>query len=139
MSIKFLENIATADIAFEIKEKTLVKLFKSAAFALEESMVDTKTVSPKIKKEFTIETDKLDYLLYNFLSKLIYYKDAEGLVFSKINLKISKKYKLHAKLKGEKIDINKHELRSDVKAVTFHMFEIKKEKNFWYCRVILDI
>ncbi|MEM5785443.1 MAG: archease [Candidatus Aenigmatarchaeota archaeon] len=139
MSIKFLENIATADIAFEIKEKTLVKLFKSAAFALEESMVDTKTVSPKIKKEFTIETDKLDYLLYNFLSKLIYYKDAEGLVFSKVNLKISKKYKLHAKLKGEKIDINKHELRSDVKAVTFHMFEIKKEKNFWYCRVILDI
>ena len=40
---------------------------------------------------------------------------------------------------GEKIDMKKHEMLVDVKAVTMHMFEVKKEKNIWKARVVLDV
>jgi SHS2 domain-containing protein len=40
---------------------------------------------------------------------------------------------------GEDINQQKHSLRSDVKGVTYHMFEVKKTEENWTARVILDI
>ena len=41
--------------------------------------------------------------------------------------------------RGEKLDMKKHVLLTDVKAVTFHMFEAKQENGKWICRVVLDV
>lgn len=141
MKYKFLENIATADAAFEAYGKTLEDLFHNAALATLETMVDTKTVEAKVEKKISLQNEKLDNLLFDWLSEIIYYKDADALLFSKINVKIKKNklYKLHARISGEEINPNKHNLRSDVKAVTYHMFELSKKDDGWYCIVILDI
>jgi SHS2 domain-containing protein len=40
---------------------------------------------------------------------------------------------------GEPIDLNKHELLVDVKAVTMHLFEVKKLNGEWFARVIVDV
>jgi len=79
--------------------------------------------------------------LFDFLGELIYFKDAELLLFSKIKVDIKKEeklYKLKALLKGEKLR-EEHEQKVDVKAITFHKFEIKKLKEKYSARVILDI
>ena len=47
-------------------------------------------------------------------------------------------YYLKAVLAGEKLT-EKHEQKVDVKAVTFHKFEIKKRAKDYIARVILDI
>lgn len=63
------------------------------------------------------------------------------LVISKFDISIKKNdfYKLKATASGETINQEKHTLRSDVKAVTYHMFEVKKTGENWTARVILDI
>ena len=48
-------------------------------------------------------------------------------------------YVLEAEIEGEKINPKKHELKVDVKAVTLHKFELKKTKEGYKSRVILDI
>ena len=40
---------------------------------------------------------------------------------------------------GEKIDIEKHNPKVDIKAITMHMFEVKKTKNGWRAQVLVDI
>lgn len=86
----FLPNIATADIAFEAFGKSYSELFENAALALEETMVSTTRVKPLKKYTIKKEADNVEDLLYLFLEELVYLKDAEQMVFSKIDCKVKK-------------------------------------------------
>lgn len=142
MSYRFLEDIVTADVAFEATGKTPEELFISAAGALEESQVDTKQLATSEQRTVNLENDTLDKLLFDFLDELIFYKDSESLAFANYTLKIEKiteKYTLKGTLKGEKLDLERHELRTDVKAVTKHRFGIEKTPQGYKATIVLDI
>jgi len=139
MKYKFFDH--TADVLFEAGGKNLDELFEAAGLATEETQVELKGIKHKIKKEIELKNDTVEMLLFDFLQELIFLKDAELLLFSKIRLSVSegKPNKLKAVLEGEKINPKKQELKVDVKAVTLHRFEVKKTKTGWFARVILDI
>ncbi len=141
MPYRYLEDIATADAAFEVVGRTLEELFRDAAIATFEVMVDTKSIEPGITREIELKNEAVDNLFFDWLSELVYLKDADALIFSKFDVSIKKNdfYELKATASGETINQEKHTLRSDVKAVTYHMFEVKKTGENWTARVILDI
>ncbi|NJD75531.1 MAG: archease [Candidatus Methanoperedens sp.] len=141
MSYRYRDDLATADAAFEAEGGTLEELFNDAAVAMFEIMVDTGSVSPRVTKTIDLVNEDIDGLLFDWLSELVYLKDAEGVVFSRFDVKIKKNgsYELNAVATGENINRNKHRLRSDVKAVTYHMFEVKKTGDVWSARVVLDL
>lgn len=141
MAYRYLEDIATSDAAFEAEGRTLEELFREAAIATFEVMVDTKSVETRITREVELKNEALDGLLFDWLSELVYLKDAEAVLFSKFDVRIKKNgaYELKARASGEEISQKKHSLRSDVKAVTYHLFEVKKTGENWTARVILDI
>ncbi len=127
---------------FEAYGKSLDELFENAAMAVSESMVKTKDVKPKIAKTVKLQNAKLEMLLFDFLSELLYLKDAEQLVFSEFKVKITEKngkFFLQAELKGDKLNMKTQEFRNDVKAITLHLFEVKKENGQWKAKVIVDI
>ena len=137
----FLEDVAIADIAYEAYGENLNELFENAAFAIFEISANLKTIDAKEKIEFELENEKIDNLLYDFLSEILFLKDAKYMVFKKVKvlIKENKKYKLRTVLKGDTINPQKQQLENDIKAVTMHMFEVKKEKNTWKATVVVDI
>ncbi len=143
MSYKFLEDVAIADVAFEASGKTLKELFESAGLAVTNTMVkDLKSVKQIIEKKIAIESDNVEMLLFKFLQEIIFYKDAKMLLFNKFELNISnekKKWKLSGKLHGEKLNMKKHELLVDVKAVSLHQYKVEETKEGWKADVILDV
>ena len=141
MKYKFLEDIAIADIAYEAYGKDLNELFENAALAIFELSADIKTVEAKEKIEFELENKKLDNLLYDFLSEILFLKDSKYMVFKKVkvDVKEGKLNKLKAMLHGDTINSNKQHLENDIKAVTMHMFELKKEKRGYKARIVVDI
>ncbi len=138
MPFKFNEDIAIADVAVEVWADTIEDLFCDSALALSEVMVDTKTVEPKIEETIDLSSNSLDMLLYDFLSEIVYFKDAKSLLFSKFEVKIDN-LNLNAKLRGEQIDREKHSLRIDVKAVTLYRFNLHNENGIWRAEFVLDI
>lgn len=138
---KFLEDVAIADIAYEAYGKDLNELFKNSAIAIFELSANLKTVNAKKKLEVKLENEKIDNLLYDFLSEILFLKDAKYMVFKKVKVSIdeNKKYLLKAILEGDTINPQKQQLENDIKAVTMHMFEVKKEKNQWKATVVVDI
>ena len=138
---RFLEKIAIADIAFQAYGATMEELFESAALATFEAMADLETVEEKEKEFLQLKSQKIEDLLFDWLSELVYLKDAKAMLFRSFKLKIDdkRKYQLKAEARGEKINPAKHKLRTDVKAVTYHMLEVKREKGRWIAQVILDI
>ena len=137
----FLDNIATADVAIESRGDTLEELFTASAMATFEVMADTSGIQPEIKKVLHLENSEIDGLLFDWLAEIIYLKDAECMLFGKYNIKITKNtnYQLDAEILGEEINQSKHDLRCDVKAITFHLFEVYEKDRKWIARFILDI
>lgn len=142
MPYRFLEDIAIADVAFEATGKTLEELFESCALAVINTQVkDLDSIKHVTEKNIAVESDTVEMLLFNFLQELIFLKDAELLLFNKFDIKISQgeKYKLKAKAYGEKLDMKKHELLVDVKAVSLHNYKVEETKRGWKAEVILDV
>lgn len=143
MPYRFLEDEAIADVAFEARGATLSALLSAAALATTNVMVkDLKQVKRRVTKKIATKADSIEMLLFNFLQEIIYYKDAELLLFNSYAVKTKKEKKgfsLVCTARGERLDMKKHELMVDVKAVTLHQFEVKRVARGWKAHVILDI
>mgnify|MGYP001616594337 CR=1 FL=1 len=141
-SFNFLPDIATADVAFEAKGNSLNEVFEASAEALCEVMAKRSTIKPTKKKKIQLSAETYDQLLFDFLSELIFMKDVDAIVFSAVKVDIKeqqKKISLKATAEGAPINPSTQELGNDVKAVTLHMFSLKKEGNQWRAHIVLDI
>ncbi|MEK6856599.1 MAG: archease [Nanoarchaeota archaeon] len=140
MKYKFLDH--TADVMFEAYGKNLNEVFRNSALAVFDVQCNLKNVRSKIKKKIKLKNSVVGDLLFDFLEELIYLKDAKYLLFGKFDVKIKEtkgEYILDVIAYGEKINPKKHELKTDVKAITLHEFFLKKVKDGWKCKVLLDI
>lgn len=133
-------DITTADVAFVAYGKNLSELFANAALAMFEVMINTEQIKPKVKKELRVKGNDLQSLMFSWLNNLLVFVDADNLAFSEFDVKVDeKKLVLNAICKGEEMNQQKHETRTQVKAATYHKLQVKKEKDGWKAQVILDI
>jgi SHS2 domain-containing protein len=140
---RYLEEIATADVAFEAWGATPEETFLAAADATLNTMVEEiGTVAPREHREISIAADALDLLLFDLLQELVYHKDAGRLLLRVRDLRIEESgsgYRLQADAVGETIDPARHTLLADVKAVTLHRLSVEKTPSGWRAVVVLDV
>ena len=143
MPFEFLEEIATADVAFEAWGETLEEMFISAAEATMNVMVaDLEKIERRETRDIQVSSDAIDMLLFNLLQEIIFYKDAEQLLLRIQDAEIEHLNGLHSLRAvgwGERIDPGRHELIVDVKAVTLHRFKVEPTSRGWETFIILDI
>src|SRR5712692_5011044 len=117
MPYKFLEDIGTADIAFEATGRDLPELFTDAADATMNVMIDNlDAIEPRETRYIELSNEKIDMLLFDFLQELIYFKDAERLLLRVRHAQIEhrdEKYFLKAKPAGELSREPGHHQRAD--------------------------
>jgi SHS2 domain-containing protein len=131
-----------SDIGFRAYGSDLARAFENAALALFEIMVDTNKVEPKEEIEIEISAEDEGGLLYDWLDRLISLHDSQNLVFSRFQVEISKTAegpRLKGRVKGEHFDPSKHDARTAVKAMTYHMMEIKQEPGKCSVQAVVDI
>jgi len=143
MPYSYLEDLGTADIAFEATGRDLPELFTAAADATMNVMIDNlDAIESRETRQIELSNDNVEMLLFDFLQELIYFKDAKRLLLRAHETQIDQKgeaYFLKAKVAGERLDDTRHQQRADVKAVTLHGFSVQKDDGGWRARVLLDI
>lgn len=138
----FLDGVATADLAFQAEGDSVEELFRAATSALLETLADPATVTATWERRLVKEDRDLPDLLFEWLSDIVYWKDAAGVVFHDANLSIGHDgttWKLAAVLQGAPVDQTTQTLHNDVKGVTKHLYDVKQEGAHWYARVVLDV
>lgn len=141
-SYRVLDDVALADLAFDVSGDSLQDLFQGAADALIESMADPATVGEAWTQEIRREDHDPATLLFDWLSDLVYWKDAASVVYRKAAVTLREAqgiWVLAATLVGERIDPAKQTLRADVKGVTKHLYTVKQTGAQWTARVVVDV
>lgn len=143
MPYRYLEEIGTADIAFEATGRDLAELFSDAANATTNVMIDNiEAIQPREARQIELSNENLEMLLFDFLQELIFLKDAERLLLRPRVVEIDNRddiCSLKATVAGETLDAKRHDQRADVKAVTLHNFSVEQTNDRWKARVLLDI
>ncbi len=126
----------TADIAVRASGKDLNEAFENAAYALFDTMCDASSVKPLKTKKIEIESEDREQLLVDWLSRLLFICDVDDMLFSEFEVKIAGNT-LKAVMKGEKLDADRHHLKTDIKAITYHMLEVDEASNT--VQVLFDV
>ncbi len=129
----------TADVGLFVQAANVNALFAEAGRGLLSILVDDpQEVRPE--RELTIEVPgtQLDYLLFDWLSELLFRFESERLLLAEFDVSIGENG-LSAKARGEVFEEGRHHLAHEVKAVTYHQLEVKQTPDGWQARFILDI
>ncbi len=134
----------TADVQVRSWGSSLEEAFSQTAYSLMATITpDLKKITPKVERKIIIKAEDKEALLFDFLSEFLYIFDVDELVFSHIYVskieKFNDNYKLQATLKGEKFDLNKHEIGIEVKAITYSFLNIEEKHASTIIDIVYDI
>jgi SHS2 domain-containing protein len=125
MRYEVLEH--TADVMIRTTGASLEECFANAAYALFDQMVEADRIEPVTVREITAEGFDLESLLLNFLSEFLFVLDTERLVFGRFDVSIDG-LRLHCLAHGERIDLERHGPKKEVKAITYNMMFVDADE-----------
>jgi SHS2 domain-containing protein len=129
----------TADVGIKAYGKTLAEAFENAAKAMFNIITDSSEIESVGQYNIVLEAPDLKQLLVDWLSELLFLNTARNQVFGFFKIQLDEKNKkLTATVFGEKFDLSKHKIGSEIKAVTYHMLEVKEKKPY-HVQVLFDI
>jgi SHS2 domain-containing protein len=129
----------TADVGARAYGKTLSEAFENVAKGMFDIITDSSEIESVGQYNIELEAPDLEQLLVDWLSELLFLNSAKNLVFGFFKMDLDEKNKkLTARVFGEKFDLSKHKIGSEIKAVTYHMLEVKKKKPY-HVQVLFDI
>jgi len=125
--VKEEKNIA--DVLIEAYGKNEQELFQNIVQAFTSIITDLENLKAKEKLSFKVKANEFAEIIFNFVEKLIYFKDVKALLFKrgKFVLKRNNELLLVVDLFGEKIS-DKMPIKIDVKALAHHKFKVEKNK-----------
>lgn len=160
---------ATADVGFYAYGESLKEAYENAGLAMFNVISDTRKIGQNESRHIEVVSEDLVSLLYDYLEELLFLQDTEFLLFSRFDVEIYKlcerdvevsnvelengesvscdlkeessscSYKLVCDAFGEEINWDIHPRGSEVKAITFHLMDVKKEDGIFILSAILDL
>ncbi len=129
----------TADIGIISYGNDLSEAFANSAYGMFSLVTDLEGVNNDICQEIEIEAYDQEALLVSWLNELLYIFDVEFIIFNKFDIINLSLKRIQAKAYGEKVDLSRHQLKTSIKAATYHMLMIEKNDEGFKTQVILDI
>jgi SHS2 domain-containing protein len=113
----------TADLMIKAYGRTLEECFANAGYALFDQTVDLSGIKPVNTYEIEASGEDPEDRLYSFLSELLFLEDCDGVILCSLEVRFDGD-RVICKGKGEVLDRAKHRIKSEIKAVTFHMMSV---------------
>ena len=135
----------TADMGIRVWGEDWNTLFEEAARGMVSLIVDFTSVLEKEKRELLIEGENGEELLLNWLREILFLIEG-GMVFARFQIredsfscKDINNYKFSGLLSGEKYDPSRHDICTEIKAVTRHGLVLKKKGPWWVTSILFDV
>jgi SHS2 domain-containing protein len=129
----------TADIGIEVCGKRKEDVFISAVEAMEDLIVDLKSISADEEKTITVIGAGEEDLLINFLREALYLFNGNGWLIKHCRAIDLSPQCVTARLQGGKYNPQKQQMKMEIKAITYHQLSFHKTAQGWKARVFFDV
>lgn len=129
----------TADLAVKVQGGDPKSVFENAAKALMHLMIRGKPSGNVATRTFSLKGQDLADLLVRWLGEVLYLLEGEHMVTTSVAVECLTSQHLKAVVEAVPFDPEKHEILSEVKAVTYHQIEVAEEDDHWEATFVLDI
>ena len=129
----------TADTGIVAYGADMGEAFANAAYGMFSLMADLEQVKEETSRYIEAEAGDRESLVVSWLNELLYMFDVERIVFKRFDVLELTNTRLKADAYGEKVNASRHDLRSGVKAATYHMLKVSEDRGRWRICVIFDV
>jgi SHS2 domain-containing protein len=131
-NVEYLEHMTDAYV--RIRGRNLEEAFEYAGKGLVGIMYDIESVKTNRQVLITAEGMELENLLFDWLEKILLLMLIDRLIMSEFKVKIihdgkSGQYCIRGFGKGEQINPHRHELKVEIKGITYHEMKIVENKD----------
>jgi SHS2 domain-containing protein len=135
----FREIEHTADLGIEIEADSPADLFRCAGLALFSLMVNLASIQQQEERQEVVQAEGWEELLHDWLSLLLRRFLQEGFVAADLTIDEIDASHVRARLRGERLNYDRHEFEMEIKAVTYHQLAVTCVDGRWRARVIFDV
>jgi protein archease len=129
----------TADIGLRAEADTPEELMSALAEGLAELICPRAGVRAERRVAVRLEAEDREGLTVDFLWKVMSAVEYDGFAIARVDVHRAREKALEADLWGEDRDPARHEIVTEIKAVTYHQLKVAREAGRWTARVILDL
>ena len=129
----------TGDMGIIIYGGDLKELFLNAGRAFFSLITNLNRIRSTFEHKIVLKSENLDELMVTWLGELLYLFDAKGMLLKKFDLDEINKHGLKAVVRGESFQPERHVIKREIKAVTYHQVKVEKKDGKWEGRIIFDL
>ena len=129
----------TADLGLAAWADTLAELFQALAEGLADVICPRAKVRPQAETIIKVAAEDLEALAVDFLWKVMDTIQVDHRMVAAVEVREIGETHVTAALACEEYDPARHEVLTEIKAVTYHELKIAREGSAWTGRVILDL
>lgn len=129
----------TADLGLAARADTLGELFQALAEGLADVICPRAKLRPQAETTIAVTAEDVEALAVDFLWKVMDTIQAEHRMVAAVEVREIDETHVTAALACEDFDPARHEVLTEIKAVTYHELKIARDGDAWTGRVILDL
>jgi len=129
----------TADLGVRIFGKSIKDLLENAGFAIYDLLTDLEKVNERDTIQLAIEGDGLADLMINWLREILYLWNGREKLIRSFEIQEIENNHIRARLKGETYDPDRHVIKMEIKAVTYHQAKVGRSRKGWWARIVFDV
>lgn len=127
-----------ADVGVRGIGKTLGEAFEEGARAMFSVMFEIERVEPRAEIRVRCQAQDVESLFVDWLNTLLAEADIQGLALSGFSVRIDG-LTLEGTARGERIDIEKHRPKVEVKGATYTMLKVFEKDGRFVAQCVVDV
>jgi len=129
----------TADFGLQISASDIKTLFADAAHAMIDQITDINRLKGLNEYDVHISGSDRPDLMVNWLREVLYLWTGEEKLVKKARILSLSEYELSAKVMYDTYEPNRHIIKNEIKAVTYHQIQVEKGPLGWESKIIFDV
>ena len=129
----------TADFGIHVFGKDAADLFGNAALALFDLLTDIRAVKGKDQQKLIVTGSDWPDLMVNWLRELLYLWNGNGHLVKAVKIQTIRAFRINAILSYDGYDPDRHVIKNEIKAVTYHQIQVTRSPRDWQARILFDV
>ena len=129
----------TADFGIQVSGTHSKDLFANAAEALFDVITDIDSLTGQDSCFVEVSGEDWSDLMVNWLREILYLWNGKERLVKSANITALSANKLSAQVVFDPYDPDRHTVKTEIKAVTYHQIQVKRTPSGWTARIIFDI